>query len=166
MKHLFFILVLAFSQFAYSSESIYEDAIKHFIKKSPTSYNNNLVFEYNSIFERGNIPSIIKGCNVTSEKSIKEYLNKCKNGFVTIYTIEKINFCETCIDPFSIKIKEWNIIKEDGNKFTFTQSRICTVSYTYNCKKKRFKYKLIDYNEGDWGPSHDEQEARWKGWID
>lgn len=124
------------------------------------------MFEYNSIFERGNIPSIIKGCNVTSEKSIKEYLNKCKNGFVTIYTIEKINFCETCIDPFSIKIKEWNIIKEDGNKFTFTQSRICTVSYTYNCKKKRFKYKLIDYNEGDWGPSHDEQEARWKGWID
>lgn len=153
------------SQFAYSSESIYEDAIKHFIKKKNTRNDNNLVFEYNSIFERGDIPSNIEECNITSVKLIKEYLNKCKNGSVTIYTVEKIDFCETCIAPFSIEIKEWHIRKDD-NEIIFLQSHFYAVSYTYNCKRKKFKYKSIDYYENDWGPSHDEQEARWKGWID
>ena len=171
MKKKFFLLLLMVSQFAYSSESIYEDAIKRLIIKKTnrsaacdSSY-HNLAFEYNLIFEGGDIPSNILGHNIIVLKSIKEYLNKCENGSIKIYTIEKIDFCETCIDPFSVKIKVWNIIKDEGNKFTFTQSHIYAVSYTYNCKRKKFKYKSIDYYESDWNPFHDMQEARWKGWI-
>ena len=175
MKQLILIFVLVTSQLAYSSESIYGDAIKHLIKQrisgvdyiqtKDSLYHHKLVFEHNSIFEDENVPSNILGYNIISEKSIKDYINKSGNGLIIVFTIEKIDFCETCTAPFSVAITEWHIIKKDNNKYVFMDSYFYAVSYLYNCKTKTFQYRYINY-AGTLGPYYDKQEARRKGWID
>ncbi|MBO4529420.1 MAG: hypothetical protein J5767_02145 [Paludibacteraceae bacterium] len=178
MKHLILIFVLVTSQFAYSSESIYGDAIKHLIQKSVTEYDylqikdghdslyhHKLVFEHNSIFEDENIPSNILEYNIISENSIKEYINKSKKGLIIVFTIEKIDFCETCTVPFYIRINEWHIIKKDNNELAVSYYSAWSVCYLYNCKTRTFKYRYID-GGGSYGSYYAEQEARRKGWID
>ena len=167
MKQLILIFVLVTSQLAYSSESIYGDAIKHLIKQSISSsdyiqtkdslYHYKLVFEHNSIFEDENIPSNILGYNIISEKSIKEYINKSKKGLIIVFTIEKIDFCETCTVPFYIRINEWHIIKKDNNEFAVSYYSAWSVCYLYNCKTRTFKYRYID-GGGSYGSYYEEQE--------
>lgn len=171
MKHFLLSMFILISNCIHSSENIYENALNYFIKKindgvgmNYTQYTSDSIlrFEQNDIFLEKNFSEYVQGYKIIKLESVKKYIDTCSNPCLTIFTIDKIDYCETCDAPFLISIKEYNIIKKE-NKFSFCNWTLYDICYTYNCRKKKFKYKKM----GAYGSIEMSlKELEKKGWID
>lgn len=168
-----FIIFLLFSCYIFSSESIFSDAMNHFIeeiinrdgsshfeKESDSTYRQILLFEDNNIFLKENIPEVIQGYKIVKLKSVREYLDTCSNQVVTIYTIDKLNYCNTCEAQFYVAFGEYYAIKSNS-KIWIDTGYEHQVSYTYNTRKGELNYSYC--SSGFYNNLH--EMVRRNGWI-
>lgn len=146
------ILFLIFPCCVFSSESIFKDAISHFIDdiinsqesshlamEDDSIYHHVLLFEDNNIFLDESIPEVIQGYKIIKLNSIKEYLDSCSNQVVTIFTIDKLNYCNICEAQFYVAFGEYYAVK-NNSKIWFDSGYEHQVCYTYNKKKRKLNY--------------------------
>lgn len=149
-----FILILL-PKCIYGANNIYEDAISHFIEEivnkieltnikatNDSMYHHTLIFESNySLNDR--IPDTIDGFKILKLSNIKNHLDTCKNGWIPIFTIDKIDYCEKCTVNFGVTFRHF-VIKKEHDKLNLVGIEVYVISYDYESETKKFVYRYCD----------------------
>ena len=181
MKYIVVGLLLIMCQYIFSGENIYDDAISHFIEEIIESqemshlekdtlmhdsiYHHVLLFESNEMFEQKVISNFTRGFKIDKLEpyEVKKYLDTCRNGRMTIFTVEKIDYCERCDAHFFVRIIEFTIIKYREGRYSIDFNGY-NIHYVYNCESGKFNYKYCVCGSGS--QFRAAKIARRKGWID
>lgn len=181
MKYIVVGLLLIMCQCVFPEENIYNDAINHFIEEIIESqekshlekdslrhdsiYHHVLLFESNEMFQSKAMSDFIRGFKIDKLEpyEVKKYLDTCKNGRMSIFTVEKIDYCERCNARFFVEIKEFILIKYKDGKYSIDFNGY-SIHYVYNCENGKFNYKYCVCGSGS--PFRAAKIARRKGWID
>lgn len=175
MKYLVWIIFLITVQNVFPSGNIYEDALNHFIEHTindqergrlnigkDSIYKHMLIFESNDVIEE-NIPNVVSGYEIRKIRYIKDYLDTTLIDVVKIFTLDMMDYCNTCDAPFAIVFCEYTAVKRDS-AFVWRNRDTHAVSYRYDCKKRNLYFKYCSCSTLD--SYYVKQVVKKKGWID
>ena len=146
--------------FVYSSETIYEETINHLVKEiveKEELYNveNERDSIYNYAIVIGTVDNLLQRRSSISRKiseliekhkivvlegnELANHIDTCKNEMQRIFVMEKLDYCESCRAPFSIRFVECFLNKIDHDVI-LSYHLVHDFCYTYNCELHKLEY--------------------------
>lgn len=178
MRQIVFIIIFLFIYVpVHATENIYVNSLRNFIKTiiheqelahlkntGDSIYHHTLLFESNDMLHYSEKIDVVEGYKIVQIETadIKDYLDTCRNGMITIYVMREMWYRKTSSEPFCIPIQEVVVIKTDSY-ISFDSDDIHLLCYTYDCNKNAFTFKYCGTEGCNF---YDQSYPKRKGWLE